>query len=276
MFDKQYFFGFGKIDKATMMVESKFSRDLISFVEQGYLIDFFNKLPENDFQLPIMNARIKGYDLLYLEYGQCVETMTGVVFDVDDEIKYAYLGVYGILQNLCINSVYEDEPNSTDRYITANFDIINVLISEKKIVLSDEEIQNYKEFLTLTKDYVVDGMIPVVSFYKISEDEYVISKDFFDVEIFANHFEVLTPVHLASVFMKVLIHILFNNKRVRITYFDGNDVRVLDTTLILSIDEDCCVNSHCLYLFNMDAYKTGSSENVFIDIFTIIDIKILE
>ena len=55
MFDKNYFFGSGKIDSESYMLKSKFSDDLISFVKKGYLIDFFGKLPINDQQLKMMN-----------------------------------------------------------------------------------------------------------------------------------------------------------------------------------------------------------------------------
>lgn len=164
MFDKNYFFGSGKIDSESYMLKSKFSDDLISFVKKGYLIDFFGKLPINDQQLKMMNLFLDNGVSFYDAYSKASIVQYGTDMSVKEKIMKAYFSVYSILQNLCLDCNYGDNPTSCDKLITCNLGVVKALIERGKLVVSKEEFDDLKRHLEIEEAYVVDGVIPIVNF----------------------------------------------------------------------------------------------------------------
>ena len=276
MFDEEYFFGSGKVNQDTYMLESRFSDDLIALVKKGYLIDFFGKLPMNDQQLKIMNVFLENGESFYNSFGRASIKQYGVGLDVKEKIMKAYFSVYGILQNLCLDCNYADEPTSADRLITANLGVVEALIDSGNLCISKKEFNDLINHLDLEETYVVNGVIPIVTFQEISAGEYKLEIDFFELCEFTNRSEIVIPVHLSSLYIDVLIHILFSSLLVTITYVDGTDVRRITTKMELSIHKDSGFKNHYLSLFDVDCYKTGSPDFVTVDVLSIIDIKIIE
>ena len=130
--------------------------------------------------------------------------------------------------------------------------------------------------LDLEEVYIVDGIIPIVAFYEISSGEYKLEIDFFELCEFTNRSEILIPVHLSSLYIDVLIHILFSSSLVTITYVDGSEVRRINTKMELAIHKDSGFKNHYITLYDVDCYKTGSPDFVPVDILSILDIKIYE
>ena len=275
MFGEEYFLGTGKVDSETYMIKSKFSDDLISLVKKGYLIDFFGKLPMNGQQLKMMNLFLDNGESFYDAYSIASISRYGADIFVTERFKKAYFSVYGILQNLCLDCNYGDEPTSEDRLITANIGVVKSLIDSGRLYVSQEELTDLMMHLDLEEVYVVDGIIPIVAFYETSSGEYRLEIDFFELCEFTNRSEIVIPVHLSNLYIDVLIHILFSSSLVTITYVDGADVRRINTKMELSIHKDSGFKNHYLSLFDVDCYKTGSPDFVTVDILSIIDIKII-
>lgn len=276
MFDIEYFFGSGKVDSESYMLKSRFSNDLISLVKKGYLIDFFGKLPMNDQQLKIMNLFLNDGDYFYDAYSRASVKQYGAGINVKERILKAYFSVYGILQNLCLDCNYSDEPTSEDRLITANIGVVKSLMDSGKLCISKDELTDLMMHLDLEEVYVVDGIIPIVAFYETSSGEYRLEIDFFELCEFTNRSEIVIPVHLSALYLEILIHILFSTSKVTITYVDGSEVRRINTKMELAIHKDSGFKNHYLTLYDVDCYKTGSPDFVPVDILSIIDIKIFE
>lgn len=258
------------------MLESRFSYDLIALVKKGYLIDFFEKLPINGQQLKIMNVFLDNGVSFYDAYSMASISRYGADIFVTERFKKAYFSVYGILQNLCLDCNYGDEPTSEDRLITANLGVVKSLIDSGKLCLSINELNDLKNHLEIEEVYVVNGIIPIVTFQEISSGEYKLEVDYFEICEFVNRSEVVIPVHLSSLYIDVLTHILFSSLLVTITYVDGADVRQINTKMELAIHKDSGFKNHYISLFDTDCYKTGRSEFVTVDVLSIIDIKIIE
>ena len=276
MFDKEYFFGSGRVNQETYMLESEFTNNLIALVKKGYLIDFFGKLPMNDQQLKIMNLFLSDGGYFYDTFGRASAKKYGITMAANEKIMKAYFSVYAILQNLCLDCNYGDEPTSEDRLITTNIEVVESLIDSGKLCISKDELTDLMMHLDLEEVYVLDGIIPIVAFYEASSGEYRLEIDFFELCEFTNRSEIVIPVHLSSLYIDVLIHILFSSSLVTITYVDGADVRRIITKLELSIHKGSGFKNHYISLFDTDCYKTGSSEFVTVDVLSIIDIKIIE
>lgn len=276
MFDKNYFFGSGKIDSESYMLKSKFSDDLISFVKKGYLIDFFGKLPINDQQLKIMNLFMEDGVSFYDAYSEASVEQYGNGISVKDKIMKAYFSIYGILQNLCLDCNYCDNPTSDDRLITSNIGIVKSLIDSGKLSVSKDEYNDLRMHLEIEETYVVEGIIPVVTFHEVTSGEYKLEMDFFDLCEFSNRSEIVIPVHLSSLYIDVLIHILFSASKVTITYVDGSEVRCINTKMELAIHKNSGFKNHYLTLYDVDCYQTGSPDFVPVDVLSILDIKIYE
>ena len=275
MFDKNYFFGSGKIDSESYMLKSKFSDDLISFVKKGYLIDFFGKLPINDQQLKMMNLFLDNGVSFYDAYSKASIVQYGTDMSVKEKIMKAYFSVYSILQNLCLDCNYGDNPTSCDKLITCNLGVVKALIERGKLVVSKEEFDDLKRHLEIEEAYVVDGVIPIVTFQEVTAGEYKLEMDYFSLCKFSNRSEIVIPVHLVALYLEVLIHILFSASKVTITYVDGSEVRRINTKMDLAIHKDSGFKNHYITLYDIDCYKTGSPDFVPVDVLTIIDIKII-
>ena len=276
MFDIEYFFGSGKVDFESYMLESKFSDDLISLVKKGYLIDFFGKLPMNDQQLKIMNLFLDNGISFYDAYSEASAQKYGIGIEAKEKIMKAYFSVYGILQNLCLDCNYSDAPTSDDRLITSNIGIVKSLMDSGKLCISKDELTDLMMHLDLEEVYVVDGIIPIVAFYETSSGEYRLEIDFFELCEFTNRSEIVIPVHLVALYLEVLIHMLFNASKVTITYVDGSEVRRINTKMDLAIHKDSGFKNHYISLYDIDCYKTGSPDFVPVDVLSILDIKIYE
>ena len=276
MFDKNYFFGSGKIDFESYMLKSKFSEDLISFVKKGYLIDFFGKLPINDQQLKIMNLFLDSGVSFYDAYSNASVEQYGKGISVKDKIMKAYFSVYSVLQNLCLDCNYGDNPTSDDRLITSNIGIVKSLIDSGKLSVSKDEYNDLRMHLEIEEAYVVDGVIPIVTFQEVTASEYKLEMDYFSLCNFSNRSEIVIPVHLVVLYLEVLIHILFIGSKVTITYVDGSEVRRINTKMELAIHKDSGFKKHYLTLYDVDCYQTGSPDFVPVDVLAILDIKIYE
>lgn len=276
MFDKAYFYGLGKINQETYMLESEFTNDLMALVKKGYLIDFFGKLPMNDQQLKIMNLFLNDGDYFYDAYSRASVKQYGAGINVKERILKAYFSVYGILQNLCLDCNYSDEPTSEDRLITANIGVVKSLMDSGKLCVSKEEFNDLKMHLEIEETYVVDGVIPIVTFQEVTAGEYKLEMDYFSLCKFSNRSEIVIPVHLSALYLEVLIHMLFSASKVTITYVDGSEVRRINTKMELAIHKDSGFKNHYLTLYNVDCYKTGSPDFVPVDVLSILDIKIYE
>ena len=276
MFEKEYFFGSGKIYSESYMLKSKFYDNLISLVKKGYLIDFFGKFPINDQQLKIMNLFMEDGVSFYDAYSEASVEQYGNGISVKDKIMKAYFSIYGILQNLCLDCNYCDNPTSDDRLITSNIGIVKSLIDSGKLSVSKDEYNDLRMHLEIEETYVVEGIIPVVTFHEVTSGEYKLEMDFFDLCEFSNRSEIVIPVHLSSLYLEVLIHILFNTSKVTITYMDGSEVRRINTKMDLAIHKDSGFKNHYISLYDIDCYKTGSPDFVPVDVLAILDIKIYE
>lgn len=276
MFDIEYFFGSGKVDSESYMLKSRFSNDLISLVKKGYLIDFFGKLPMNDQQLKIMNLFLNDGDYFYDAYSKASVEQYGKGISVKDKIMKAYFSVYSVLQNLCLDCNYGDNPTSDDRLITSNIGIVKSLMDSGKLCISKDELTDLMMHLDLEEVYVVDGIIPIVAFYETSSGEYRLEIDFFELCEFTNRSEIVIPVHLVALYLEVLIHILFSASKVTITYVDGSEVRRINTKMDLAIHKDSGFKNHYITMYDIDCYKTGSPDFVPVDVLSILDIKIYE
>lgn len=276
MFDEEYFFDSGKVNQETFMLDSRFTNDLISLVKKGYLIDFFGKLPMNDQQLKIMNLFLDNGVYFYDAYSNASVEQYGKGISVKDKIMKAYFSVYSILQNLCLNCNYGDNPTSDDRLITSNIGIVKSLMDSGKLCISKDELTDLMMHLDLEEVYVVDGIIPIVAFYETSSGEYRLEIDFFELCEFTNRSEIVIPVHLVVLYLEVLIHILFSASKVTITYVDGSEVRRINTKMELAIHKNSGFKNHYLTLYDVDCYQTGSPDFVPVDVLSILDIKIYE
>ena len=276
MFDKEYFFGSGRVNQETYMLESKFSDDLISLVKKGYLIDFFGKLPINDQQLKIINLFLDNGVSFYDAYSNASVKQYGKGISVKDKIMKTYFSVYSVLQNLCLDCNYGDNPTSDDRLITSNIGIVKSLMDSGKLCISKDELTDLMMHLDLEEVYVLDGIIPIVAFYETSSGEYRLEIDFFELCEFTNRSEIVIPVHLVVLYLEVLIHILFIGSKVTITYVDGSEVRRINTKMELAIHKDSGFKKHYLTLYDVDCYQTGSPDFVPVDVLAILDIKIYE
>lgn len=276
MFDKEYFFGSGRVNQETYMLESKFSDDLISLVKKGYLIDFFGKLPINDQQLKIINLFLDNGVSFYDAYSNASVKQYGKGISVKDKIMKTYFSVYSVLQNLCLDCNYGDNPTSDDRFITSNIGIVKSLMDSGKLCISKDELTDLMMHLDLEEVYVLDGIIPIVAFYETSSGEYRLEIDFFELCEFTNRSEIVIPVHLVVLYLEVLIHILFIGSKVTITYVDGSEVRRINTKMELAIHKDSGFKKHYLTLYDVDCYQTGSPDFVPVDVLAILDIKIYE
>ena len=276
MFDKNYFFGSGKIDSESYMLKSKFSDDLISLVKKGYLIDFFGKFPINDQQLEILNLVVDDGLFFYCSYSAASVEQYGKGIYAKERIMKAYFSVYGILQNLCLDCNYGDNPTSDDRLITSNLAVVKSMIDSGKLVVSKEEFNDLKMHLEIEETYVVEGVIPIVTFQEVTAGEYKLEIDFFGLCDFSNRSEIIIPVHLSALYIEVLIHILFSASKVAITYVDGSEVRRINTKMELAIHKDSGFKNHYITLYDVDCYKTGSPDFVPVDVLSILDIKIFE
>ena len=258
------------------MLKSKFSDNLISLVKKGYLIDFFGKFPINDQQLKIMNLFMEDGVSFYDAYSEASVEQYGKGISVKDKIMKAYFSVYSVLQNLCLDCNYGDNPTSDDRLITSNIGIVKSLIDSGKLSVSKDEYNDLRMHLEIEETYVVEGIIPVVTFHEVTSGEYKLEMDFFDLCEFSNRSEIVIPVHLSSLYLEVLIHILFNTSKVTITYMDGSEVRRINTKMDLAIHKDSGFKNHYISLYDIDCYKTGSPDFVPVDVLAILDIKIYE
>ena len=276
MFDKEYFFGSGKIYSESYMLKSKFSDNLISLVKKGYLIDFFGKFPINDQQLKIMNLFMEDGVAFYDAYSEASVEQYGKGISVKDKIMKAYFSVYSVLQNLCLDCNYGDNPTSDDRLITSNIGIVKSLIDSGKLSLSKDEYNDLRMHLEIEEAYVVDGVIPIVTFQEVTASEYKLEMDYFSLCNFSNRSEIVIPVHLVALYLEVLIHILFSASKVTITYVDGSEVRRINTKMELAIHKDSGFKKHYLTLYDVDCYQTGSPDFVPVDVLAILDIKIYE
>lgn len=276
MLDKEYFFGSGKINQESYMLKSEFTNDLISLVKKGYLIDFFGKLPMSDQQLKIMNVFLDNGESFYNTFGRASAKKYGIGVEAKEKIMKAYFSVYAILQNLCLDCNYGDMNCSNDRFITSNIDVVTFLIGSGKLCLSATELDNIKKHLVVDETNVKSGVIHIISFKEVSCGQYRVEMDSLELCKFSNCSEIIIPLHLASLYINVITHILFSSSRAIITYMDGNDVKRINTKLELSIHKDSGFSNHYMNLFDIDCYKTGSSEFVTVDVLSIIDIKIME
>ena len=202
------------------------------------------------------------------QYGKCIS--------VKDKIMKAYFSVYSVLQNLCLDCNYGDNPTSDDRLITSNIGIVKSLMDSGKLCISKDELTDLMMHLDLEEVYVVDGIIPIVAFYETSSGEYRLEIDFFELCEFTNRSEIVIPVHLVALYLEVLIHILFTASKVTITYVDGSEVRRINTKMDLAIHKDSGFKNHYITLYDIDCYKTGSPDFVPVDVLSILDIKIIE
>ena len=223
-----------------------------------------------------MNLFLDNGVSFYDAYSMASISRYGADIFVTERFKKAYFSVYGILQNLCLDCNYGDEPTSEDRLITANLGVVKSLIDSGKLCLSINELNDLKNHLEIEEVYVVNGIIPIVTFQEISSGEYKLEVDYFEICEFVNRSEVVIPVHLSSLYIDVLPHILFSSLLVTITYVDGADVRQKNTKMELAIHKDSGFKNHYISLFDTDCYKTGRSEFVTVDVLSIIDIKIME
>ena len=276
MFDKEYFFGSGKIYSESYMLKSKFSDNLISLVKKGYLIDFFGKFPINDQQLKIMNLFMEDGVAFYDAYSEASIEQYGKGISVKDKIMKAYFSVYSVLQNLCLDCNYGDNPTSDDRLITSNIGIVKSLIDSGKLSVSKDEYNDLRMHLEIEEAYVVDGVIPIVTFQEVTAGEYKLEMDYFSLCKFSNRSEIVITVHLVALYLEVLIHILFSASKVTITYVDGSEVRRINTKMELAIHKDSGFKKHYLTLYDVDCYQTGSPDFVPVDVLAILDIKIYE
>ena len=277
MFDVDYFLGDGLFDDSSMMVSCRFNDDLINLASQGYLLDFFNKFAKNNFSFSLMNCRFKDSgNEFYSVYGKCIAERYGKEISTSD-FKYAYFAVYGILLNLCWYCDYTVESvDCEDTFVTVNSTILENLIYANKVVLSKEEHSEYLKHLSVTDELVTGGLIPVLCFKQCSDKSYVVSKDFLDLVHLSLNKTVLIPYYLVYKYMKALLQTMFLAKKVRITYLQNGVVNYINTHIAVLEGEDTEAITHYFSLFNMDAYKNGSLSFVNVDIFQIIDIKVLE
>ena len=141
--------------------------------------------------------------------------------------------------------------------------------------MSKEEFDDLKRHLEIEEAYVVDGVIPIVTFQEVTAGEYKLEMDYFSLCKFSNRSEIVIPVHLVALYFEVLIHILFSASKVTITYVDGSEVRRINTKMDLAIHKDSGFKNHYITLYDIDCYKTGSPDFVSVDVLTIIDIKII-
>ena len=212
----------------------------------------------------------------YDAYSEASVEQYGNGISVKDKIMKAYFSIYGILQNLCLDCNYCDNPTSDDRLITSNIGIVKSLIDSGKLSVSKDEYNDLRMHLEIEETYVVEGIIPVVTFHEVTSGEYKLEMDFFDLCEFSNRSEIVIPVHLSSLYLEVLIHILFNTSKVTITYMDGSEVRRINTKMDLAIHKDSGFKNHYISLYDIDCYKTGSPDFVPVDVLAILDIKIYE
>ena len=276
MFDEEYFFDSGKVNQETFMLDSRFTNDLISLVKKGYLIDFFGKLPMNDQQLKIMNLFLDNGVSFYDAYSNASVEQYGKGISVKDKIMKAYFSVYSVLQNLCLDCNFGDNPTSDDRLITSNIGIVKSLMDSGKLCISKDELTDLMMHLDLEEVYVLDGVIPIVTFQEVTAGEYKLEMDYFSLCKFSNRSEIVIPVHLVALYLEVLIHILFSASKVTITYVDGSEVRRINTKMELAIHKNSGFKNHYLTLYDVDCYQTGSPDFVPVDVLSILDIKIYE
>lgn len=277
MFDVNYFLGDNSFDASTMMVSCRYNDDLISLASQGYLLDFFNKFAKNNFSFSLMNCRFKDSgDEFYSVYGKCIAERHGIDI-INSDLKEAYFAVYGILLNLCWLCDYTVESaDCEDAFVTVNLTVLDSLINSKKVVLSKEEYSGYLKHLCVSDDLVEAGLIPVLCFRQCTKNSYCVSKDFLDLVELSTHKTVLAPYYLVYKYMKALLQTMFLAKKVRITYIHNNLVKYINTHVAVLEGEDTEAITHYFSLFDIDSYKTGSLSFVNVDVFQIIDIKVIE
>lgn len=277
MFDVDYFLGDVSFDASSMMVSCRFNDDLICLASQGYLLDFFNKFAKNNFSFSLMNCRFKDSgDEFYSVYGKCIAERFGKDI-INSDLKDTYFAVYGILLNLCWLCDYNVESvDCEDTFVTVNTAILDCLINSNKVILSKEEYSGYLKHLSVSDELVDAGLIPVLCFKQCTKNSYCVSKDFLDLVELSTHKTVLIPYYLVYKYMKSLMQTMFLAKKVRITYMQNGVVKYINTHIAVLEGEDTEAITHYFSLFNVDAYKTGSLSFVNVDVFQIIDIKVIE